>query len=80
MRSAAAAICCRTLPTWESWVIGWVKFFTYWMNAWISPTVMAPWAANMLPESATPTYPRLPTKFITGIISPERNCDFQALS
>ena len=33
MRSAAAARDCSTLDTWASWVMGWVKFFTYWMKA-----------------------------------------------
>ena len=55
MRSAAAAICCSTLPTCESCVMGCVKFFTYWMNAWMSPTVMTPCTASTLPASATPT-------------------------
>ncbi len=55
MRSAAAAICCSTLDTCVSWVMGCVKFFTYWMNAWMSPTVMMPCTARKLPAMATAT-------------------------
>ena len=54
-RSAAAAICCRMLETCASWVIGCVKFLTYWMNAWMSPTVMMPCTAKKLPRIATAT-------------------------
>ncbi len=55
MRSAAAARDWSTLDTWASWVMGWVKFFTYWMKAWISPTVMAPVTAKKAPDTATAT-------------------------
>ena len=55
MRSAAAAMSCSTLETCASCVMGCVKFFTYWMNAWMSPTVMTPRTANMLPAIATAT-------------------------
>ena len=51
----AAAICCSTLDTCVSWVMGCVKFFTYWMNAWMSPTVMMPCTARKLPAMATAT-------------------------
>ena len=43
------------LDTWASCVSGCVKFFTYWMNAWMSPTVMTPMTAKKLPEMATAT-------------------------
>ena len=55
MRSAAAARDCSTLEIWASWVMGCVKFFTYWMNAWMSPTVMTPCTARKLPAMATAT-------------------------
>ena len=51
----SAAICCSTLDTCVSWVMGCVKFFTYWMNAWMSPTVMTPCTARKLPAMATAT-------------------------
>ena len=54
-RSAAAAVCCSTFDTCANCVIGCVKFFTYWMNAWMSPTVMTPCTANTLPRMATTT-------------------------
>ena len=43
------------LETWAIWVMGWVKFFTYWMKAWMSPTMMTPDTASMLPDTATAT-------------------------
>ena len=54
-RSEAAAILCSMLLTWASCWMGWVKLRTYWMNAWMSPMVMMPRAAKMLPETATAT-------------------------
>ena len=43
------------LEIWAIWVMGWVKFFTYWMKDWISPTWMVPWTARTLPRTATDT-------------------------
>ena len=87
MRSAAAARDCSTLEIWASWVMGCVKFFTYWTKAWMSPTVMAlrlvleagryTATAKNAPVTATATYPRFPTNPSTGIMRPERNCAFQ---
>ena len=77
MRSAAAARDCSTLEIWASWVMGCVKFFTYWTKAWMSPTVMVPAASKNAPVTATATYPRFPTNPSTGIMRPERNCAFQ---
>ena len=57
-----------------------MKFFTYWMNAWMSPTVIMPCTANTLPMMATTTYPKLPMTSMTGRMRPLRNCDFHALS
>ena len=54
-RSAAAAMLCSMLDTCASCWMGWVKFLTYWIKAWISPMVMMPWAAKMLPTTATAT-------------------------
>ena len=34
--------------------------------------------ASIPPEIATPAYPKFPTNYMIGIISPERNCDFHA--
>lgn len=42
MRSAQAAICCRTLETDASCESGWVKLFAYWMKDWISPGCIVP--------------------------------------
>ena len=54
-RSAAAAMLCSMLETCASCWMGWVKFRTYWMKAWISPMVMTPRTAKMLPATATAT-------------------------
>ena len=54
-RSAAAAMLCSMLDTCDSCWMGWVKFLTYWMKAWMSPMVMVPLAAKMLPTMATAT-------------------------
>lgn len=37
------------------------------------PTVIVPFTAKYPPATATPTYPMLDIKFITGNINPERN-------
>ncbi len=57
---------------------GWVNERTYWMKAWMSPTVMARRAARYPPSTAITTYDTLPTKPMIGIIRPDRNCDFHA--
>ena len=41
--------------TCASCVMGWLRFFTYWMLAWISPIVMMPWIASADPAMATAT-------------------------
>ena len=41
-RSAAAAVCCRMLEMLAICMIGWVNDCTYWMNAWMLPTVTLP--------------------------------------
>ena len=46
---------CSMLDTCDSCWMGWVKFLTYWMKAWMSPMVMVPLAAKMLPTMATAT-------------------------
>ena len=50
------------------------------MKAWMSPIRTWPWIASQPPITATATKPRLPMIIIAGIIRPERNCDFHALS
>ena len=60
------------------WVMGWVNWRTYWMNAWMSPTVMAPPSDRKPPSTQMATYPRLPAKFISGIMTPPRNWLFHA--
>ncbi len=55
MRSAAAAVCCRTFEICASCVRGWVKWRTYWMKAWMSPTVMAFCTASHPPRTLTAT-------------------------
>ena len=52
---AAAAMLCSMLDTCASCWMGWVKLRTYWIKAWISPMVMMPLAAKMLPTMATAT-------------------------
>ena len=41
-RSAEAMPDCSTLAIDASWVSGWVNWREYWMNAWTSPSVIAP--------------------------------------
>jgi hypothetical protein len=43
-------VCCRMLEMLAIWVIGWVNERTYWMNAWISPTVIALRIASQPPR------------------------------
>ena len=43
------------LDTWASCTMGWLRFFTYWMLAWMSPIVMTPWMASAEPAIATAT-------------------------
>ncbi len=77
-RSAAATVLCSTLEALANCVIGRVKERTYWMKAWISPTVIIRRIANQPPRMTTATYPRLPIRPITGIMMLEKNCAFQA--
>ena len=55
MRSAARPICSQHVGHLRELGDGCVKFFTYWMNAWMSPTVMMPCTARKLPAMATAT-------------------------
>ena len=44
----------------------------------MSPTPIVFFIAKYPPNIDTPTYPKLPTNCIIGIIIPDKNCDFQA--
>ena len=47
------------------------------MNATITPNSILPSMASAAPTTHTTTYPKLPTKFMIGIIRPDRNWLFQ---
>ena len=50
----------------------------YIMNATITPNSILPSMASTAPTTHTTTYPKLPTKFMIGIIRPDRNWLFPA--
>ena len=54
-RSAEAMPDCRTFAIEASWVIGWVNWREYWMNACTSPRLMAPDATRRPPMTAMAT-------------------------
>ena len=49
----------------------------YIMNATITPNSILPSMASAAPTTHTTTYPKLPMKFMSGIIRPDRNWLFQ---
>ena len=61
---------CRTLTIDASWVSGWVNWREYWMNAWMSPIVIAPDDTRSPPMTAMATKFRLPRNIIAGWIDP----------
>ena len=72
-RSAPAAQRCRFWNACANCESGCVKKRMYSMNATMTPNSMRPLIASHAPTTHTTTYPRLPTRFIIGIIKPERN-------
>ena len=77
--SPAAAALCKVLKLCAMSDNGLVNSLTYIMNATITPNDILPLIANAPPTMQTITYEKFPANCITGIISPDRNCDFQAL-
>ena len=55
MRSAAASVRWIWFEMLASCVIGCVKLRSYWMNAWMPPTVIVPPAAIDAPRMQTTT-------------------------
>ena len=52
----------------------------YIINATITPNDIFPFMASTAPTIHTATYPKLPIKFIIGIIRPDKHCALKALS
>ena len=73
-RSADAMPDWNTLTIDATCVSGWVNWREYWMNAWMSPMVIAPFATRSPPTTAIATKLRLPMNIIAGWITPEMNC------
>ena len=65
-RSALAAPDCSRFAMEASWVIGWLKFWEYWMKAWTSPRVMEPLVILSPPMTAMMTKLRLEMTRMTG--------------
>ena len=65
---------CSTLAIEATCVIGWVNWREYWMNAWMSPIVIAPDDTRSPPMTAIATKLRLPMNIIAGWIAPDANC------
>ncbi len=67
------------MPDWKmfiidaSWVSGIEKVREYWMNAWTSPTLMAPLATCRPPTTATITYWTLPRNIVSGCMRLDMN-------
>ena len=67
------------MPDWKtfiidaSWVSGIENGREYWMNAWMSPTVIAPLATRRPPTTATSTYWMLPMNIVSGCIRLDMN-------
>ena len=69
---AAAAVCIWVMP-WARVLKGEVNSRTYIIKATITPKEIAPFIARADPRTHTATYPRFPTIFIRGCITPDRN-------
>ena len=69
----------EAMPDWNtfiidaSWVSGIENWREYWMNAWMSPTVIAPLATRRPPTTATSTYWTLPMNIVSGCIRLDMN-------
>ncbi len=80
MRCAEAeAVCIFVMPC-AICVSGDVNSRTYSINDMITPNSIRPLSASMEPTTHTATYEILPITFISGCITPERNCDRQFAS
>src|SRR5215212_7924618 len=70
----------EAMPDWKalsieaSWVSGIENVREYWMNAWTSPTLMAPLATRSPPTTATMTYWTLPMNIVAGCMRLDMNC------
>src|SRR5690348_13471371 len=68
------------MPDWNTFIIdascvsGIENVREYWMNAWMSPTVIAPLATRNPPTTATMTYWMLPMNIVQGCIRLDMNC------
>ena len=78
--SPAAAVDWSEVKAWAIWDNGFVNNLTYIINATITPNVIYPFIARSAPTIHTITYPKLPTKFISGCISPDKNWLFWFVS
>ena len=77
--SSSSTRSSEAMPDWNtfiidaSWVSGIEKLREYWMNAWTSPTVIAPLDTRSPPMTATSTYCTLPRKNVSGCIRLDMN-------
>ena len=68
------------MPDWNTFIIeascvsGMENVREYWMNAWTSPTVIAPLVTRKPPTIATITYCTLPMNIVAGCIRLDMNC------
>ena len=68
------------MPDWNTFIIdairvsGIEKLREYWMNAWMSPIVIAPAATRRPPTTAIATKCRLPMNIVAGCIRLDMNC------
>ena len=68
------------MPDWKtfiieaSWVSGIENWRAYWMNACMSPTLMAPLAIRRPPTTAMSTYCTLPRNIVAGWMRLDMNC------
>jgi len=73
-RSAEATPLCSRLAIEATWVSGIENWREYWMNAWMSPIVIAPLATRSPPTTATITYCRFPMNIVRGCMRLDMNC------
>ena len=80
MRCAEAEAVCKFVIPCAICVRGVVKRRTYRMNETMTPNSIVPLMASTEPNTHTATYERLPITFMSGCITPERNCERQFAS
>ena len=70
----------EAMPDWKTFIVdascvsGIEKLREYWMNAWMSPMLIAPLETWRPPTTATITYWMLPMNIVNGCMRLDMNC------